>query len=227
MESKIKIFENKQVRTAWNADQEEWYFSVVDVVAVLTDSADPNNYWKVLKNRLKKEGSELVTNCNRLKLRSPKDGKTYNTDVLDTKGVLRLVQSIPSLKAEPFKMWLAQVGGERLHGKLNQSATSSDRNHLQLHRCGRYTAGKPTREGKNVNSSKRPAKATSNVGIDTTNPYKVNFPKENFKSCSFRILIHMIPAKAPIGVKIAPKLLEIIVANKADSLEGRNERRSA
>lgn len=114
MENKIKIFENKQVRTAWNADKEEWYFSVVDVVAVLTDSADPNNYWKVLKNRLKKEGSELVTNCNRLKLRSPKDGKTYNTDVLDTKGVLRLVQSIPSPKAEPFKMWLAQVGGERL-----------------------------------------------------------------------------------------------------------------
>lgn len=114
MESKIKIFENKQVRTAWNADQGEWYFSVVDVVAVLTDSADPNNYWKVLKNRLKKEGSELVTNCNRLKLRSPKDGKTYNTDVLDTKGVLRLVQSIPSPKAEPFKMWLAQVGSERL-----------------------------------------------------------------------------------------------------------------
>ena len=114
MENKIKIFENKQVRTAWNADKEEWYFSVVDVVAVLTDSADPNNYWKVLKNRLKKEGSELVTNCNRLKLRSTKDGKTYNTDVLDTKGVLRLVQSIPSPKAEPFKMWLAQVGGERL-----------------------------------------------------------------------------------------------------------------
>ncbi len=114
MENKIKIFENKRVRTAWNADQEEWYFAVVDVVAVLTDSADPNNYWKVLKNRLKKEGSELVTNCNRLKLRSPKDGKTYNTDVLDTKGVLRLVQSIPSPKAEPFKMWLAQVGSERL-----------------------------------------------------------------------------------------------------------------
>lgn len=114
MENKIKIFENKQVRTAWNADKEEWYFSVVDVVAVLTDSVDPNNYWKVLKNRLKKEGSELVTNCNRLKLRSPKDGKIYNTDVLDTKGVLRLVQSIPSPKAEPFKMWLAQVGSERL-----------------------------------------------------------------------------------------------------------------
>lgn len=114
MENKIKVFENKQVRTSWNAEEEEWYFSVVDVVAVLTDSEDPNNYWKVLKNRLKKEGSELVTNCNRLKMRSHKDGKMYYTDCLDTKGVLRLVQSIPSPKAEPFKMWLAQVGSERL-----------------------------------------------------------------------------------------------------------------
>lgn len=114
MENKIKIFENKQVRTLWNADEEEWYFSVVDVVEILTDSADPNNYWKVLKNRLKKERSELVTNCNRLKMRSYKDGKSYNTDCLNTKGVLRLVQSIPSPKAEPLKMWLAQVGSERL-----------------------------------------------------------------------------------------------------------------
>lgn len=114
MENKITIFENKQVRTLWKADEEEWYFSVVDVVEILTDSADPNNYWKVLKNRLKKEGSELVTNCNRLKMRSHKDGKSYNTDCLNTKGVLRLVQSIPSPKAEPFKMWLAQVGSERL-----------------------------------------------------------------------------------------------------------------
>ena len=114
MENKIKVFEKKQVRTSWNAEEEERYFSVVDIVAVLTDSEDPNNYWKVLKNRLKKEGSELVTNCNRLKMRSHKDGKMYYTDCLDTKGVLRLVQSIPSPKAEPFKMWLAQVGSERL-----------------------------------------------------------------------------------------------------------------
>ena len=113
-ESKMKVFESKQVRTLWNAEEEEWHFSVVDVVAILTDSDDPNNYWKVLKSRLKKEGSELVTNCNRLKMPSHKDGKMYYTDVLDTKGVLRLVQSIPSPKAEPFKMWLAQVGSERL-----------------------------------------------------------------------------------------------------------------
>ena len=113
-ENKIKVFESRQIRTLWNAEEEEWYFSVVDIVAVLTDSEDPNNYWKVLKNRLKKEGSELVTNCNRLKMQSHKDGKMYYTDCLDTKGVLRLVQSIPSPKAEPFKMWLAQVGSERL-----------------------------------------------------------------------------------------------------------------
>lgn len=116
MENKIKVFESKQVRTLWNPDEEEWYFSVVDVVAVLTDSVNyqtARNYWKVLKNRLKAEGSELVTNCNRLKLQAA-DGKMRETDVLDTRGILRLVQSIPSPKAEPFKLWLANVGSERL-----------------------------------------------------------------------------------------------------------------
>ena len=113
MENKIKVFENRQVRTLWNAEEEEWYFSVIDVVAILTNSEDPKNYWYVLKNRLKKEGSELLTFCKGLKMRAP-DGKMRQTDCLDTKGVLRLVQSIPSPKAEPFKMWLAQVGSERL-----------------------------------------------------------------------------------------------------------------
>ena len=115
MEHKIKVFESRQVRTLWNADEEEWYFSVADIVAVLTDSdyQAARNYWKVLKNRLSKEGSELVTFCNRLKMQAD-DGKMRMTDCLDTKGVLRLVQSIPSPKAEPFKMWLAQVGSERL-----------------------------------------------------------------------------------------------------------------
>lgn len=113
MENKIKVFENRQVRTLWNAEEEEWYFSVIDVVAVLTDSANPRKYWSVLKTRLKAEGSELATNCSQLKMQSA-DGKYYKTDCLDTKGVLRLVQSIPSPKAEPFKMWLAQVGSERL-----------------------------------------------------------------------------------------------------------------
>ena len=113
MENKIKIFENKRVRTAWNADQEEWYFAVVDVVEILTDSPNPQTYWRVLKKRLRDEGNETVTSCNALKMLA-KDGKNRLTDCLDTKGVLRLVQSIPSPKAEPFKMWLAQVGSERL-----------------------------------------------------------------------------------------------------------------
>lgn len=110
----IKIFNRQRVRTHWDEEAEKWYFSIVDVVAILTDSADPNNYWKVLKSRLVKEGNKSVTNCNRLKMRSPKDGKYYKTDVADTEQLLRLVQSIPSPKAEPFKLWLAEVGYERL-----------------------------------------------------------------------------------------------------------------
>lgn len=115
MDTKIKIFEQKQVRTSWDSDKEEWYFSVVDVVSVLTDNdyQTARNYWKVLRKRLSDEGSELVTNCNRLKMQAS-DGKMRETDCFDTKGVLRLVQSIPSPKAEPFKMWLAQIGSERL-----------------------------------------------------------------------------------------------------------------
>lgn len=113
--SNIKIFEDRKVRTEWNAEKEDWYFSVVDIVSVLTDKDydDARKYWKVLKGRLKNEGSELVSNCYQLKLPA-QDGKLRETDVLDTKGILRLVQSIPSKRAEPFKMWLAQVGSERL-----------------------------------------------------------------------------------------------------------------
>ena len=111
----IKIFEEKKVRTLWDSETEEWYFSVVDVVAVLTDSdyQTARNYWKVLKNRLKKEGNESVTNCNQLKMLSS-DGKYYKTDVATTQQLFRLIQSIPSPKAEPFKLWMAQVAAERL-----------------------------------------------------------------------------------------------------------------
>lgn len=114
--SNIKVFEDKRIRTEWNAEEEDWYFSIVDVVEILTDSKDfqtARKYWNKLKQRLKNEGSELVTNCHRLKLPA-QDGKLRETDVLNTKGILRLVQSIPSKKAEPFKMWLAQVGSEQL-----------------------------------------------------------------------------------------------------------------
>ena len=113
---KTKIFEDKRIRTAWNETEEEWYFSVVDVVAVLTDNDydGARDYWKVLKKRLKDEGAEqLVTNCNQLKMVA-KDGKMRETDILSTKGILRLIQSVPSKKAEPFKEWLAKVGSERL-----------------------------------------------------------------------------------------------------------------
>ncbi len=114
MDNKIQIFEDKKIRTAWNEETEEWYFSIVDVVSVLTDSADGRKYWNKLKQRLKEEGNELVTICHQLKLKSPKDGKRYNTDVADIVGILRIIQSIPSPKAEPFKMWLAEVGKERI-----------------------------------------------------------------------------------------------------------------
>ena len=116
METKLKLFNEKTVRTAWNAEEEEWYFSVVDVCNVLTDSADYNTarkYWNKLKQRLNEQGSEQVTICHQLKMQAA-DGKMRMTDVLNTKGVLRLIQSIPSPKAEPFKIWLAQVGAERL-----------------------------------------------------------------------------------------------------------------
>ncbi len=115
-ETAIKIFEEKKVRTLWDGGQEKWYFSIIDVIAVLTDQAHyqgARNYWKVLKHRLAKEGNETVTNCNRLKLEA-EDGKQRFTDVADTEQLFRLIQSIPSPKAEPFKLWLAQVAAERL-----------------------------------------------------------------------------------------------------------------
>lgn len=123
----IQLFENKRIRTAWDAEKEEWYFSIVDVVAVLTDQPDQrgaSNYWAKLKQRLKEEGADqLLTNCQQLKLKSPKDGKRYNTDVADTEQLLRIIQSIPSPKAEPFKLWLARVGRERIEETIDPELT--------------------------------------------------------------------------------------------------------
>lgn len=119
---KIKLFEDKRIRTAWDEEQEEWYFSIVDVVSVLTDSADPAAYWRKLKQRLKAEGNETVTNCHGLKMTAA-DGKKRLTDVADTEQLLRIIQAIPSPKAEPFKLWLAQVGRERIEETIDPELT--------------------------------------------------------------------------------------------------------
>lgn len=113
MKNKIQLFEQRQVRSIWDEETEEWYFSIVDVVGILTDSPNPRKYWSVLKTRLKKEGSQLATNCSQLKMQSS-DGKYYKTDVANPEQLFRLIQSIPSPKAEPFKLWLAEVGKQRL-----------------------------------------------------------------------------------------------------------------
>ena len=125
MEDKVQLFEDQPIRTAWVEDEEEWYFSIVDVVGALTVQSDINgarNYWKVLKSRLKEEGNQLVTNCNQLKM-TAQDGKKRFTDVANTEQLLRIIQSIPSKKAEPFKMWLAQVGRERIEETIDPELT--------------------------------------------------------------------------------------------------------
>ena len=119
---KIQLFEDKRIRTAWDEEKEEWFFSVVDVIAVLTDSKDPAAYWRKLKQRMREEGNETVTNCHGLKMTAA-DGKKRLTDVADTEQLLRIIQSIPSPKAEPFKMWLAQVGRERIEETIDPELT--------------------------------------------------------------------------------------------------------
>ena len=114
----LQLFEDQPIRTAWNETEEEWYFSIVDVVGVLTESKDASAYWRKLKQRLKEEGNETVTNCHGLKLKAA-DGKRRLTDVANTEQLLRIIQSIPSKKAEPFKLWLAQVGRERIDETLD------------------------------------------------------------------------------------------------------------
>lgn len=125
-ENNVQVFEDKKIRTAWNESEEEWYFSIVDVVQVLTDQPNfdtARKYWNKLKQRLKDEGSQLVSNCHQLKMPSPKDGKNYKTDVANTEQLLRIIQSIPSPKAEPFKMWLAEVGRERIEETIDPELT--------------------------------------------------------------------------------------------------------
>lgn len=113
MKNEVKLFEGNKIRSVWDREKEEWYFSIIDILGILTESDNPRKYWSVLKTRLKKEGNELATICSQLKLKAS-DGKMRNTDVADTKGIFRIIQSVPSPKAEPFKMWLAEVGRERI-----------------------------------------------------------------------------------------------------------------
>lgn len=120
--NKIQLYENQPIRTAWDEDNEEWYFAIVDVIAVLTESPNPQTYWRVMKKRLKDEGNESVTNCNGLKMKAS-DGKRRMTDVANTEQLLRIIQSIPSKKAEPFKLWLAQVGRERIEEIIDPELT--------------------------------------------------------------------------------------------------------
>lgn len=122
MDNEIKLFEGRQIRSAWDNEKEEWYFSIIDVVGVLTDSKDPGAYWRKLKQRLQEEGNEVVTICHTLKMHAA-DGKMRKTDVADIQGIFRIIQSVPSPKAEPFKMWLAEVGKERIDEIIDPELT--------------------------------------------------------------------------------------------------------
>ena len=120
IETISNLFENNEIRSVWDKDKEDYYYSVVDVINALTDSSNPRNYWNMLKSRLNDEGSELYTNCVRLKLKA-KDGKLRETDTLDTEGIFRLIESIPSPKAEPFKVWLAKLGRKKVDEAFDPS----------------------------------------------------------------------------------------------------------
>ncbi|UQK58933.1 BRO family protein [Fenollaria massiliensis] len=122
MDNEIKLFEGRQIRSAWDNEKEEWYFSIIDIVGVLTDSKDPGAYWRKLKQRLQEEGNEVVTICHTLKMQAA-DGKMRKTDVADMHGIFRIIQSVPSPKAEPFKMWLAEVGKERIDEIIDPELT--------------------------------------------------------------------------------------------------------
>ncbi len=130
----IKLFEERKVRTVWDDEQEKWYFSIVDVIGVLTESPDPTAYWRKLKQRLKQEGNETVTSCHGLKMRAV-DGKMRLTDVADTEQLFRLIQSVPSPKAEPFKLWMAQIASERID-ELQDPELTIDRAMWEYKRLG-------------------------------------------------------------------------------------------
>ena len=165
-----KVFENKQIRTIWNGDEEKFYISVVDIVSVLTDNEyqTARNYWKVLKNRLKKEGNETVTNCNQLKLLS-QDGKNRMTDVVDIEGMFRLIESIPSKKAEPIKLWLARLGKERIDEEYDPEITINRA--LENYRKKGYSDEWINQRLKSIDARKEFTDELKNKGIENSRDF--------------------------------------------------------
>ena len=170
METKLKLFNEKQIRTSWNADEEEWYFSVVDVVAVLTDSVDPKQYIKKMRTRDLELNSSWGTICTLTKLQAA-DGKYYNTTVATTKGILRIVQSIPSPKAEPFKMWLAQVGSERLDEIADPE--KAFKRGVEFYRAKGYSNEWITQRMQTIQARKKLTDEWHERGIETDKEYAI------------------------------------------------------
>ena len=172
MKHAIKLFQDSKIRVKWDDKHEKWYFSIVDIIAVLTDNKfqSARNYWKVLKHRLKKEGNESVTNCNQLKMIAS-DGKKYNTDVADTEQLLRLIQSIPSKKAEPFKLWLAKVGKERIDETQDPELTI-DRA-MQTYLQKGYSKDWINQRLKTIEVRKELTDEWNRVGIDKQSDYAI------------------------------------------------------
>ena len=172
MKNQLKIlekeFDNSKIRTIWDKEQEKYYISVVDIIAVLTESENPRNYWKVLKHRLKQEGNESVTNCNQLKLKAA-DGKNYNTDVVDIEGMFRLIESIPSKKAEPIKLWLARLGKERIDEEYDPEITINRA--LEIYRRKGYSDDWINKRLKAIDARKEFTDELRNKGIEKSNDF--------------------------------------------------------
>ena len=228
--NEIKIFEDKKVRTLWNAEQEKWYLSIVDVIAILTGSPNPRKYWSVLKTRLKAEGSQLATSCSQLKMQSA-DGKYYLTDVADTEQILRLIQSIPSPKAEPFKLWLAHVGSERI-SEMQDPELSIDRALEQYLKLG-YSENWINQRLKSIEIRKEPTDEWKRKGLKeggqfatltdiitkawsdkTTKEYKIlkGLKKENLRDnmTNTELILNMLAEASTKDISVAtnPKDLE-------------------
>ena len=172
MKNQLKIlekeFDNSKIRTIWDKEQEKYYISVVDIIAVLTESENPRNYWKVLKHRLKQEGNESVTNCNQLKLKAA-DGKNYNTDVVDIEGMFRLIESIPSKKAEPIKLWLARLGKERIDEEYDPEITINRA--LEIYRRKGYSDDWINQRLKAIDARKEFTDELRHKGIEKSNDF--------------------------------------------------------